>query len=156
MKTNFYTAFCSLALLSLLLVARPAAADGLMMIRVQSAFPEAMASLQDAINHQGYTISRVQRVDVGLTKSGYKTAAYRVVFFGKPKEMAELPVKYPDLTPYLPLKITIFAERNESLLLTLDPMTLADFYPHKPGLRKYLERWKKDVRMIFDRMREGD
>ena len=43
-----------------------------------------MAVLQHAIGTQGYTLSRVQRVDIGLTESGFKTDKYRVVFFGKP------------------------------------------------------------------------
>jgi len=56
--------------------ALPAAADELTMVRSVQPFPEAMLTLQEAIKAQGYTITRVQRVDVGLTRMGYKTDLY--------------------------------------------------------------------------------
>ncbi len=37
-------------------------------------FPEAMNALQSAIAEEGYKVSRVQRVDIGLTGSGYNIA----------------------------------------------------------------------------------
>ncbi len=59
----------------------PAEAQQLIMTRSLNTFPETMLNLQEAIADQGYTISRVQRVDIGLTKMGYETDKYRVVFF---------------------------------------------------------------------------
>ena len=61
-----------------------------MMVRSSEAFPEAMSVLQANIIKQGFTISRVQRVDVGLSAKGYKTDKYRVVFFGKGDEIQTL------------------------------------------------------------------
>jgi len=136
-----------------LLIGTNARADELIMMRVPQAFPEAMNLLQESIREQGYTVSRVQRVDVGLTRTGYKTAEYRVVFFGKPEEMDKLPAKFPDLIPYLPLKVTIFAERSETILVTLNPAKLGEFF-HGPGLAKQFHEWERDVREIFERIHE--
>jgi len=142
------------ALVLLAATAAPAAADELIMIRVAQPFPEAMSTLQQAIADQGYTISRVQRVDVGLTAMGYQTAEYRVVFFGHPEEMRDLPARYPDLVPYLPLKIVIFAERNDSIVFALNPSQLGAYYDDPP-LKQRFAQWEQDVRAILDRVRAG-
>jgi uncharacterized protein (DUF302 family) len=136
----------TLLLLGLSLSAR---ADELMMARVTRPFPEAMNSLQETIREHGYTISRVQRVDVGLTSSGFQTAEYRVVFFGKPAEIRTLSARYPELIPYLPLNIVIFAEGDDTLILTTNPLKLADFFK-KPALRTQFGQWGKDMHSIFD------
>jgi uncharacterized protein (DUF302 family) len=141
----------TLLLLGLSMSAR---ADELMMARVTRPFPEAMNSLQEAIRQHGYTISRVQRVDVGLTSSGFQTAEYRVVFFGKADEIRTLSDRYPELIPYLPLNIVIFAEGDDTLILTTNPLKLADFF-HNPALRAQFGQWDKDVRSIFDEAARG-
>jgi uncharacterized protein (DUF302 family) len=137
----------------------PAAAvqpiHGLLMIRVQQPFPEAMAKLQQSIVKQGYTLIRVQRVDVGLTKSGYKTAQYRIVFFGKAKEVDHLAKAYPDLIPFLPLKLAIFAEGNESIVVGANPLVYEDMFPDK-RLRPQFRAWSADFHKILDRMQYND
>lgn len=135
----------------LLFAVLPAQAEELIMLRVRQPFPEAMASLQESIKATGYTVARVQRVDVGLTGSGFQTAEYRVVFFGKPEEIHRLPARYPDLIPFLPLQITIFAEGTDTLLLTYNPASLAALFKHAE-LRPTFTRWEKDIRSIFDRV----
>ena len=137
-----------LLLLSLLAMSLPAAASELVMTRIENTFPETMNMLQESIRKQGYTISRVQRVDVGLTKMGFKTAEYRIVFYGKPKEIRELSERYPDLVPYLPLKIVIFAENNDTLLLSANPQLLDEFFPQYK-LGKQIQSWSRDLNAIF-------
>ena len=122
------------------------------MARTQQTFPEAMLALQQSIKSHGYTLSRVQRVDIGLTKSGYKTDKYRVVFFGKAEEIKWVGDTYPEWIPYLPLKIAIFSEAQDTLLITSDPEMI--FLTEDPRLKKYLAQWKKDIRSIFDKMTE--
>ena len=91
---------------SLLILLAPAySTDRLLMARTEQAFPEAMLKLQETIKKHGYTVSRVQRVDIGLTQFGYETDKYRVVFFGKAEEIRHMSSEYPQLIPYLPLKI---------------------------------------------------
>ena len=127
----------------------------MIMIRSSHSFPEAMASLQESIRKQGYTVSRVQHVDVGLTASGYKTDKYRVVFFGKKDELHHLMNKHPGLIPYLPLKVAIFAEGDETIMVTANPMAFADLYPHAE-LTALFTQWKKDVSNIMKRVQFSD
>jgi uncharacterized protein (DUF302 family) len=132
-----------------------ARADELLMARSPLAFPEAMTALQTAIKARGYTVSHVQRVDLGLSVGGFKSAEYRVVFFAKPEEIAALPARLPELAAYLPLKIVIFAEGDTTLLTTNSPRTLRQFFP-RAGLDAVFERWHKDVNAIFDAMSRAE
>lgn len=133
----------------------------LIMGRSSEAFPETMSALQEEIKSAGYTISIVQRVDVGLTGMGYKTDKYRVVFFGKPEEIKILPKKYPELTPFLPLAIAIFAEENETILTSMSPLFIEHSYIQnsnsdldldKAELHKIFQRWHKDIESIIEKI----
>lgn len=136
---------------ALFLVAWQAAAEDMIMRRIPLSFPETMSALQSAVVAQGYRVTRVQRVDIGLTSSGYDTAEYRIVFFAREQEMQDLVGEHPQLVPFLPLKITIFAERSDTLLVTINPMTLAGFFP-ETGLDALFSRWERDVSAILDRV----
>ncbi len=142
------------AVLGLLLSAFAVRAEDLLMVRSQQAFPEAMGTLQNAITAHGFTLSRVQRVDVGLTKSGFKTDKYRVVFFGNDKEIEKLTAKHPDLIPYLPLKMAIFAERDQTLVIAANPANYERFFP-SPDLKPVFQRWEKQMRAIMDDVRKA-
>ncbi len=131
-----------------------ASADELIMVRVEKPFPEAMNALQQVIKDQGYQVARVQRVDIGLTASGYKTAEYRVVFFGKRDELLRLPDKHPELLAYLPLKFTIFSEGEHTLVVTNNPHLLGEFF-REPGLVRTFQRWEKDVRAMLDQLTQA-
>ena len=130
-------------------------AEDLVMLRSSQPFPETMSNLQQVIKQHGYVVSRVQRVDIGLTKMGYKTDKYRVVFFGKNKELQKLSDDYPELTAYLPLKIAIFSEGTETLLVTSDPIKFTEMFPDK-ALTEHFSRWSNDVVAIFSDMRKLD
>lgn len=145
----------SLAALLLLVTTLPLQAGNnqLLMMRSTQSFPEAMLSLQKAIGEYGYTVARVQRVDIGLTSSGFATDKYRIVFFAKPEEVRHLSAKYPQLIPYLPLKITMFAEQDETLLTTFDPELLTTLAPDDE-FRQQAMRWRNDIIAIFDELRE--
>jgi uncharacterized protein (DUF302 family) len=139
----------------LLLSASVAAAQDLYMVRSPLSFPEAMALLQQSIQENGYQVSRVQRVDIGLTKSGFSTDRYRIVFFGRLDDVREISDQYPDLIPFLPLKIAIFAENEDTLLVSSGFEHLRPFY-ESPGLRARFDRWEEDVRNILERVRNAD
>ena len=127
---------------------QPAIAEDMIMTRSVLAFPEAMLALQESIAAHGYTVSRVQRIDVGLTGMGYKTDKYRIVFAGKIAEIRELTDKAPQLTPYLPPKISIFAEGDQTILVTINPKLYADIAGDaiEPV---FFDRWESDLRSIF-------
>lgn len=145
-----------LSLLGLLLVifylpAQAMITGELIMLRSDKPFPDALQVLQDAIKQQGYTVSRVHQVDTGLTSSGYKTDNYRVVFFGKPEEIKALTKAYPDLVPFLPLKISIYSEAKETLVVTSDPAVFMDMYPN-PRLHEVFKQWHEDLIKIMQNM----
>jgi uncharacterized protein (DUF302 family) len=127
--------------------------ESMLMMRSAQSFPETMLALQKHLGEYGYTISRVQRVDIGLTSSGFQTDKYRIVFYGKPDEIRTLSNRYPQLIPYLPLKMTIFAEQDETVLVALDPTMLEDVVGNDEFYYT-LQRWKNDILSIMDEMRE--
>lgn len=139
----------------LLAVAQVANAEDLLMMRSRQPFPEAMLALQDAITDHGYVVSRVQRVDVGLTRAGFKTGKYRVVFFGKPKQIRELAKNFPQLIPYLPLKVAIFAEGKDTIIVAANPRDYERFFP-RASLRPVFAAWARDLQGILDEVRKGD
>jgi uncharacterized protein (DUF302 family) len=145
------------ALLAILLLALgiSAHADELMMARITQPFPEAMQMLQDNIRFRDYTISRVQRVDVGLQSGGFQTAEYRIVFFGRPEEIKKLANEHYELIPYLPLNIVIFAEGDDTLILAASPLKLGEFFKN-PALQPYFARWEQDMRSIFNDLKSVD
>jgi len=146
----------TIAFLSLLgLNLKNSFADDLIMARSTEAFPETMLSLQNVIKEQGYKPSRVQRVDIGLTKSGYKTDKYRVVFFGKSEEIKSVSQQLPALIPYLPLKISIFAEAEQTIIVTLNPITFDKMYPDS-NLTPVFKRWAEDINIMFKKLQSGN
>ena len=130
-------------------------ASDLLMVRTQQGFPEAMLTLQTSIREHGYEITRVQRIDVGLTGMGYKTDKYRVVFVGKPEEIQHLVDKYPVLSAYMPPKISIFAEQVETVLVTINPLVYADMIDDEAG-KVMFRRWESDVYSVFDDVRAAN
>jgi len=122
-------------------------AEEVLTLRVPLAFPEAMAKLQSVLKTQGHTLSRIQRVDLGLERHGYKSDKYRVVFFGRTKEIQRWSKQYPELIPFLPYKIVIFAEEEDTLLVAANPEHLLPAAEKK--LQPMLRRWHGDLRRIF-------
>jgi len=139
--------------LALLFLAAPAAADELLMVRMDKQFPEAMTLLQSAISSRGYKITRLQQVNENLERREYKSDMYRVVYFGKLEEVRQATAAYPELIPFLPLNITIFAEGDQTILVANHPQTLRRYFPDS-ALKPVFDRWEKDVVEIMDEMRE--
>lgn len=127
----------------------------MIMVRSSDAFPEAMSSLQQAISDNGYSLSRVQRVDVGLTAKGYATDKYRVVFFGKGEQIKQLAADYPQLIPYLPLKIAIYAEGDNTILISANPASFNDMFDI-PQLKPMFNQWRKDIIKILNSVQSGN
>lgn len=140
--------------IGLLLFVASSQAEQLIMARTKQSFPEAMLKLQETIHGLNYTVSRVQRIDIGLTSSGYATDKYRIVFFGTEKEIATISKKYPHLIPYIPWKLAIFAEQEDTLIVTANPMSFSE--KQFPGADKFLLKWKKDIEKILNILRESE
>jgi len=122
-------------------------ASDLIMARSHENFPEAMLTLQTSIKEHGYTVARVQRIDIGLTGMGYKTDKYRVVFVGKKEEIQYLTKKYPDLTAYMPPKVSIFAEDDDTVIVTVNPGIYKEMVDEKDG--QVFDRWENDIYSVF-------
>ncbi len=157
MKNLFYKLLLNgfVVVFMLLPITLQAEHQKLIMGRSSEAFPETMSALQEEIKKAGYTISIVQRVDIGLSGMGFETDKYRVVFFGKPEEIKSLPKKYPKLTPYLPLAITIFAENEETILAAMSPGYIEHAYIKNSDssdaeLQAIFLRWQKDIELIIE------
>lgn len=134
------------------LVVFPVQADSLFMVRMDKAFPEAMALLQSAISSRGYTITRLQQVNENLEKREYKSDMYRVVYFGKHDEVRQVTAINPEMISFLPLSITIFAEGDQSILVSSHPQSLQQFFPDS-ALKPVFQRWEKDIESIMDEVR---
>ncbi|MFP5418474.1 MAG: DUF302 domain-containing protein [Gammaproteobacteria bacterium] len=130
-----------------------ARADDLLMVRMEKPFPEAMTLLQSAISSRGYTITRLQQVNENLERRAFKSDMYRVVYFGKLDEIRQVSAQQPELIPFLPLNITIFAEGDQAILVSSHPNTLRAFFP-SPALKPVFDRWEGDVLAIMDELRE--
>ncbi len=137
-----------LLLACLLQFATAASAEDMIMVRSVLAFPEAMLVLQESIAAHGYTVTRVQRIDVGLTGKGYQTDKYRIVFAGKLDEIRMLIEKAPQLVSYLPPKISIFAEGDQTVLVTLNPGVYARIAGDAID-PVFFARWESDLRSIL-------
>ena len=144
-----------LAMVILAGIAMPLLASDLLMVRTQQTFPEAMLTLQTSIGEHGYKVTRVQRIDIGLTGKGYKTDKYRVVFVGKPQEIQYLVDKYPALAAYMPPQISIFAEESDTVFITANPNIYADMIDDEKD-KVLFKRWESDVYSVFDDLRSAD
>lgn len=130
-----------------------ASEGGLLMARSTEQAEVSMAVLQDALKSYGYTIAHVQKCDGGMEEFDYKTDYYRVVFFGKIDEVRPIIDKHPEMAAYLPLKITVFAENEESVLVVLDPLQLTDFFSDAELSIQFV-RWHNDLRAVLDEVRD--
>jgi len=130
-------------------------ASDLIMVRTQQDFPEAMLTLQTSVREHGYSVTRVQRIDIGLTGMGYKTDKYRIVFVGKPEEIQYLINKYPVLAAYMPPKVSIFAEKDETVLVTANPKIYADMIDNEED-KILFKRWESDIYSVFDDIRNAE
>ena len=74
------------------------------------------------------------------------------MFYGNAEEIRQLADKHPKLIPYLPHKIAIFAEEEETMLVAVNPEMLFD--NKDPKLQAILKKWHTDLQLILKDMRE--
>ncbi|MDH3760659.1 MAG: DUF302 domain-containing protein [Gammaproteobacteria bacterium] len=141
--------------LALSLTSLPGIAQNILTVRSVQDFEHSMTSLQSSIETHGYKVAHVQRCDSGLTGLGYETDRYRVVFFGKHEEVRRLSADFPELIPFLPLKIAVFAEGEQTIISSINPTSLGEFYADD-RLRIQFKRWENDLRSILTDMQQGD
>ncbi|NNJ90556.1 MAG: DUF302 domain-containing protein [Gammaproteobacteria bacterium] len=122
------------------------------MIRTEQPFEIAMEKIQGLIEEYGYSIAHTQRCDGGLNDFDYETDYYRVIFFGKYEEVKALSNDHPEIIPFLPLKFLVFAENDETVIVSLNPDVLADYFDNT-DIKNQLQRWQNDINEMFSEMR---
>lgn len=143
-----------LSLAFLLLICVGADAENMLMTRVPMPAELVIEYLNSSIEEHGYTIAHTQLCDGGMTDFGYRSDLYRVVFFGKIAEARMISERYPELVSYLPLKIAVIAEKDETLLAVLNPEALAPFFADQ-DLQVQFARWNSDLISIFEDVRRS-
>ena len=144
----------ALTAVALLLSAALCSADNMIMARVPMPAEIVFEYVKSSVEEHGYSVAHVQLCDGGMTDFGYKSDLYRVVFFGKVSEVRVISERYPELVAYLPLKIAIIAEAEETLLTALNPETLAPFFADQ-ALQIQLGRWHSDLVSILSDVRRS-
>lgn len=138
--------------LTLVLGAAAANADNMIMARLPMRAELVLEYLKGSIEEHGYTVAHLQLCDGGMKDFGYESDFYRVVFFGKVKEVRMISEHYPELVSYLPLKIAVIAEKDETLLTVLNPEALVPFFADE-AVQIQLGRWQSDLVSIFEDVR---
>ena len=141
-----------LLLLLLTLFSASLQANDLLMVRSQLPFSHAEAVLKAEIEARGYVISQAESVDIDLVAMGVSDSAYRVIQYGKPDEVKMLTARHPELIPFLPLQIVMFAEWSETLFVTFSPAFYARIAP-QGELADLYARWGQDLGEILNTMR---
>ena len=123
--------------------------------RCDSDYPEAMMFVQQQLHKRGYQISRIQHVDKGLQSRGYESLRYRVIFFGRPQEVALIKAKHSALIPFFPLNITVFEKEGYTGISVIDPMTIHKLYGQTILPEKFKE-WSRDIHAIVQAFKSCD
>jgi uncharacterized protein (DUF302 family) len=127
--------------------------QNLVMVRSPAKADHVMDVLKETILEYGYKVAHTQRCDGGMAEFHYKSDFYRVVFFGKVEEVRAVLARHPEMSPYLPLKITVVAENRDTVLAAVDPRALAPMFPGDPELQVLLSRWYNDINAMLEEMR---
>ena len=133
---------------ALTVVLGPSGCERIENAQTEDGFPETMLALQNHIRAHGYTVSRVQRVDVGMEQADYEIEEYRVVFFAKPDEVDRVLKEHPELAPFLPLSITIYRDDEQTKLVGM-PFALPKAQASTEELRNMVAQWERDTTAII-------
>ncbi len=140
-------------IIALFVVCILVACDKIESAQTRNDFTDVMLDLQTNIQAKGYKVSRVQQVDVGMKKSGYTIAEYRVVFFARPDEVKTILEKYPEFASFLPLSITIYKDGDITRLAGM-PFVLPRSGASTQDLKTMIETWEKDTADIIHQTAE--
>lgn len=137
-----------------LLLASAAGADNMLMGRIPMRAEIVLEYVKTSIEEHGYTVAHIQLCDGGMKDFGYESDFYRVVFFGKIDEVRNAAEHHPELVSYLPLKLAVIAEEEETLLTALNPEALAPFFADE-AVQVQLGRWHSDLVSILQDVRRA-
>ncbi len=142
-----------LALCAMLFSASVAAsADDLLIERVNAKFSYTWLALDKTIKAHNYKSAYLQRCDFALNERHYKSDKYRILFFGKYDEMKTMSKKYPELTPFFPLKVTVMEEGTHTLVIATPPIILLPLVKTDED-RMTVFRWQEDMKSILSQVK---
>lgn len=139
-----------LLFLALLLFTGQALADQMLMARINMKADLAIEYLKTAVDEHGYAVAHIQKCDSGLGGFGFHSDTYRVLFIGKLAEIRDISAKHPEFVAYLPLKIVVEAEKGETVMVAVDPLTFNRYYPNDQEMQIQFQRWRNDILSIFN------
>lgn len=126
--------------------------DQLLIERVNAKFSYSWLALDKTIKAHNYKAAYLQRCDFAMNERHYKSDKYRILFFGKYDEMKLMSKKYPEMTPFFPLKITVMEEGTHSLLIATPPITLLPLVKTNKD-RMTIFRWNEDMQSILSQVK---
>lgn len=139
----------------LLLLSGSAAADNMLMTRVMMKAEVAFEYLVTSIEEHGYSVAHVQTCDSGMADFGYKSDFYRVIFFGKGEEVRAISAAHPEFSSYMPMKITVVAERGETVMSIVNPLVFKPYFQDDTDMQVQFGRWHNDIKSIFADMQKA-
>jgi len=135
-------------MLLLLLSTVSVQAESVLMARSYQDYKVTLESVKKALEARGYSVTHEQRCDGGMKGMGYETDLYRVLFFGKADEVRHWSTAYPEMVPYLPLKIAVIAEGEQVLVVSFNPEEIGLLFPDEE-LKIQFSRWKNDIDSVL-------
>ena len=126
----------------------------ILLVRTQHEFKSTLEIVKEVLKDNNFTVAHVQRCDGGLKGMGYHTDKYQIVFFGRKEEVAEISKSHIEFIPFLPLKLLIYAEGNESVISIINPEALGTMMKDK-SLSTQLTRWKKEFMDILKQIQDS-
>ncbi len=126
--------------------------DELLIERVNAKFSYTWLALNKTIKAHNYKSAYLQRCDFALNERHYKSGKYRILFFGKYDEMKQLTDRYPEMTPFIPLKITVMEEGTHTLIIATPPITLLPLVKTNKD-RMIIFRWNEDMKNILKQIK---
>ncbi|WP_300029453.1 hypothetical protein [Candidatus Thioglobus sp.] len=124
----------------------------LLIERVNAKFSYTWLALDKTIKAHNYKAAYLQRCDFALNERHYKSDKYRILFFGQYDEMKRMTDKYPELAPFIPLKITVMEEGAHSLIIATPPITLLPLVTTNED-RMTIFRWNEDMKSILNQVK---
>ena len=67
---------------------------------------------------------------------------------GKLEEVRTLSASHPEMAAFLPLKIAVFAENDETVIAAFNPLDLARAMPAEE-LQPYFRSWNQDIKAVL-------
>ena len=137
-------------LVYVILTTTAVANEDILTARTTADFDSTLEKAKLVLEENTFTVAHVQRCDGGLRQMGYETDNYKIIFFGRLEEVRSLTKAHPELLPFLPLKMAVFAENKETLLSTVNPSSVLAMMPElKEKLQPLFSKWEKELRQVL-------